>query len=680
MKTKLALDEANAGIPAYRKPIDLGGKVPVKHAAGVLHISPAGEVLLLHRARNEGNFPGHWALPGGGVEDGEAPEFGARRECVEEMGTDAPDGPRKLLHQKITPTGMGFHTFVQPVTDTFAPKLNGEHSGYTWAPLYDLPQPMHPAVEELIHDHIGVPKGMSEDAFEAVRDDFLKWASEENQEIKVSQAHDALPLALDRDSVRTIDDEGRLHVSRTPICKACVSPYLGSEIPNFEELGLDAAKTYYLLRDPEELQKSISTFNNLPLLRKHLPTSADDHPQAETVGMIGSVAQWEDPYITNSAAIWVGEDVEGVASKLKRELSPGYKYTADMTPGNYRGTRFDGVMRNISGNHVALVETGRQGPDVVVGDSAESILMDKKIQAIVARAGTIGALCAFIKPRLAMDAKIEIAPLFKDVTGKKFAADVKPISIALDAALKGKLGKDAGTEGLAALINACAKGEESHDEVIEPATQAAMETSAAALPVTVPPPAIDETGPIKEFLKGKGMSEDDIGRVCDMLPKGGFGKDEDKDEESEEEKAKRLAAKDEKDDDKDKDEKDMGNDKPISRSAMDEALKTTAATVRQQVIQEQREVSAARELVKPIVGELSSALALDSAEQVFRHVLKMKGVANHDTLPAAALSTIVAMLPKPNIAHDEPHLALDAAQTENLTTRFPGMANIRPAP
>ena len=39
-----------------------------------------------------------------------------------------------------------------------------------------------------------------------------------------------------------------------------------------------------------------------------------------------------------------------------------------MTPGDYQGEPYDGLMRDIVGNHVALVREGRAGADVVVGD------------------------------------------------------------------------------------------------------------------------------------------------------------------------------------------------------------------------------------------------------------------------------------------------------------------------
>ncbi len=46
-------------------------------------------------------------------------------------------------------------------------------------------------------------------------------------------------LAFDRASVRTTDVDGHLHVSESNISMATVNPYIGREIPDWQELGLD---------------------------------------------------------------------------------------------------------------------------------------------------------------------------------------------------------------------------------------------------------------------------------------------------------------------------------------------------------------------------------------------------------------------------------------------------------
>ena len=79
--------------------------------------------------------------------------------------------------------------------------------------------------------------------------------------------------------------------------------------------------------------------------------------------------RFEDPYLKAELAVWDAEAIEGIEDDSNRELSAGYRYRADMTPGSVNGEPYDGVMRDIMANHQALVPEGRAGPDVIVGDS-----------------------------------------------------------------------------------------------------------------------------------------------------------------------------------------------------------------------------------------------------------------------------------------------------------------------
>lgn len=63
----------------------------------------------------------------------------------------------------------------------------------------------------------------------------------------------------------------------------------------------------------------------------------------------------------------------------KAELSCGYTCDLDFTPGEFEGKRYDAVQRNIRGNHVALVKTGRAGPEVRLRvDNAESVWVESQ--------------------------------------------------------------------------------------------------------------------------------------------------------------------------------------------------------------------------------------------------------------------------------------------------------------
>lgn len=170
-------------------------------------------------------------------------------------------------------------------------------------------------------------------------------------------------------SARSVDANGFLHVASSHITKATVNPYYGREIPGSEKLGLDPERIYYGFRDPEELRRSVPTWEGLPLHIEHHPDSADDPETLTRVGAVGK-AVWNAPYIDAPLTVWNGDAIEAIEDGSFRELSCAYRYEPDFTPGIHEGVEYDFIMRNIRGNHVALVEEGRAGPDVVVADAA----------------------------------------------------------------------------------------------------------------------------------------------------------------------------------------------------------------------------------------------------------------------------------------------------------------------
>lgn len=229
----------------------------------------------------------------------------------------------------------------------------------------------------------------------------MKITDQNGRDVTKTYDEDRLSLAQDR-SLRSYDQDGRLHVESSNISKATVNPYYGSEIPNYQQLGLEPKKVYYLLRDPEELEKAAPTFNNLPLLSKHIPVSADE-PQKEVIaGTTGSDTVFEDGYLKCSLAVWDAGAIAGIESGEQVELSSAYHYTADMTAGEFEGRHYDGVMRDIVGNHVALVDVGRAGRDVVVSDSDP--FCERKTMKL--KAGAKARIQAAVQPLLAQDAEL----------------------------------------------------------------------------------------------------------------------------------------------------------------------------------------------------------------------------------------------------------------------------------
>lgn len=185
-------------------------------------------------------------------------------------------------------------------------------------------------------------------------------------------------------SNRDIDTNGYLRVEECNISKCQVRPYLGKEIPNWREFGLEADKIYNVYCPKEELEKAAETFNNLPLTREHIEVDVERVPKEKIVGSLGDHASFEYPYLKNNLIIYDKKDIDLVMSGKKKELSCGYRYTPVQQSGEVDGQHYDFVMTDIIGNHVALVKQGRAGRDVMVADSSKGILetIKEKIMAV----------------------------------------------------------------------------------------------------------------------------------------------------------------------------------------------------------------------------------------------------------------------------------------------------------
>jgi hypothetical protein len=204
--------------------------------------------------------------------------------------------------------------------------------------------------------------------------------------VQLQEAGYSGPMAFDRQSMREYSEDGHLRVRSSRIAQARIDGYKGKEIPGADQLGLDPERIYQLLRDPAELGRpdTVESFKGKPILHDHLPISADEHARDLVVGSIGSDVRWNPPFLESSLHFWPRDAIDDIESGRRKSLSPAYHYQADMTPGVWNGQRYDGVMRNIRANHLALVKEGRQGDHIVVADAA--IDPEEKAWAMIERA------------------------------------------------------------------------------------------------------------------------------------------------------------------------------------------------------------------------------------------------------------------------------------------------------
>jgi hypothetical protein len=178
-------------------------------------------------------------------------------------------------------------------------------------------------------------------------------------------------FSIDKDSVRTVDDNGFLHVAVSPVTKEQVAPYYGHEIPNHEELGFESDVIYHGYRPASELSKpdTIQSLNGIPIQFEHHADYANAPAKDTRIGSTGDDAKWESPYLTNSLHFHDAKAIDRIKDGSMRELSLAYRYTPVKKEGEFEGQHYNFVMTDINCNHVALVEEGRAGHDVLVEDA-----------------------------------------------------------------------------------------------------------------------------------------------------------------------------------------------------------------------------------------------------------------------------------------------------------------------
>lgn len=120
------------------------------------------------------------------------------------------------------------------------------------------------------------------------------------------------------------------------------------------------------LRLPDEVfhPDSLSSFALAPLTLRHPPEPlTPENTKRFQVGTVGErVDEDEQQFVRSSVVVTDAEAIKSVESGATVELSCGYTADVEDSPGEWRGLRYDGIQRNIRGNHVALVERGRAGP------------------------------------------------------------------------------------------------------------------------------------------------------------------------------------------------------------------------------------------------------------------------------------------------------------------------------
>lgn len=188
------------------------------------------------------------------------------------------------------------------------------------------------------------------------------------------EAHDSFELPTER----TITPEGFLEAPAV-IARTGVQLYRASEL-GLDKHGIDGNRIIRLHRPVEELfnPQTIESFQNKPVINGTHKTVNAQNWKELSVGDIHHPEPDDKVLKVRRLSIKDGDAIKDINAG-KKYLSIGYKFDVVLTPGvTAQGDSYDGVQRNIKGNHVLITDSPRGGPVCAIADSA-TVKEEKRI-------------------------------------------------------------------------------------------------------------------------------------------------------------------------------------------------------------------------------------------------------------------------------------------------------------
>ena len=199
--------------------------------------------------------------------------------------------------------------------------------------------------------------------------------------------------------------------------------------------------------------ESLASFAGKAITMEHPPVLLDsENTKDYQVGFTGSEIVYDNGFVKAVMTVTDRETIDKVMRGDVREVSAGYRVNYDPTPGvTDSGEHYDGIQKEISGNHVAIVRRGRAGPQVRLHldrqDAADpSLLSIEENQTMSAKVVFDGAefevsesvALAITKER--EDAKMSFEDMKKKYDELQAAADaMKSEMDAMEEEMKGKM-------------------------------------------------------------------------------------------------------------------------------------------------------------------------------------------------------------------------------------------------
>jgi len=111
---------------------------------------------------------------------------------------------------------------------------------------------------------------------------------------------------------------------------------------------------------------SLASFAGKAVTAEHPPVLLDsDNTKDYQIGFSGTEVVYDDGFVKAVMTITDQDAIERIMRGDAREVSAGYRVNYDPTPGvTDSGEHYDGIQKEIIGNHIAVVRRGRAGPQV----------------------------------------------------------------------------------------------------------------------------------------------------------------------------------------------------------------------------------------------------------------------------------------------------------------------------
>jgi hypothetical protein len=112
--------------------------------------------------------------------------------------------------------------------------------------------------------------------------------------------------------------------------------------------------------------ESLASFAGKAITLEHPPVLLDSaNTKDYQVGFSGTEVVYDDGFVRAVMTITDKDAIERIMRGDAKEVSAGYRVNYDATPGvTDSGENYDGIQKEISGNHIAVVRRGRAGPQV----------------------------------------------------------------------------------------------------------------------------------------------------------------------------------------------------------------------------------------------------------------------------------------------------------------------------